>query len=213
MEQPTQTKESLFKKPWMHSLIGIVVIFGILALIFVVHNQLTTVNIDNSTITAPIINLSASAAGTLEDTYVQEGDEVLANTPLARVGTDVITSKVAGIITSIQKDVGQTYTPGQTVVSMIQPSELRVVGMIEENKGLDKLAVGQPASFTVDAFGSKKFYGVIDSIAPTSNASDVVFNISDAREEQIFDVKIRYDVSAYPELKNGMSAKIVVTVQ
>jgi len=206
-------KESVFKKKWMHSLIGIIVAFGALGLFFVAHTSLSTVKIDNSSISAPIINLTASAPGILEDTYVQAGDEVLANTPLVRVGTDIITSKVAGTIVSVQKDIGKTYNPGETIVSMIQPDELRIVGQIEENKGLEKLSVGQTASFTVDAFGGKKFYGVVDSIAATSNTSDVVFSISDKRQEQIFDVKVRYDVSAYPELKNGMSAKLAVNIK
>ena len=210
---PEVKKQSVFKKPWMQSLIGIVVVFAALALFFVVRSNLSTVKIDDSTITAPVINLAATTAGTLNATYVQEGDQVLANTPLARVGTEVITSQVAGTITNIQTDIGTGYQPGQTVVSMIQPSDLRVVGQIAENKGLSKLSVGQTAVFTVDAFGSKKYYGVIDSIAPTANTSDVVFNISDQREEQNFDVKVRYDVTAYPELKNGMSAKLVINVK
>lgn len=206
-------KESVFKKPWMHSILGIVVIFSLLGIFFAVRNAISTVAIDNSMLSAPIINLGATASGTLDDTYVQAGDEVLANTPLVRVGTEVITSPVAGTIVSVQKDLGKQYGPGETLVSMIQPSELRVVGKIGENKGLDKLSVGQPASFTVDAFGSKKYYGVIDNISPTSNAGDVVFSISDKRQEQVFNVKVRYDVSAYPELKNGMSAKLTVTVK
>ena len=50
----------------------------------------------------------------------------------------------------------------------------------------------------------------MDSISPTSRESGIVFNISDKRETQEFDVSVRYDVDAYPELRNGMSAKIVI---
>ena len=206
-------KESALKKPWVQSIIGIVLVFSVLGIFFVIRSNISTVKIDNSTLTAPIINLGTTAPGTLNDTYVQAGDEVLANTPLARVGTEVITSQVAGTIVSIKKDLGTSYNPGQPIVSMIQPSELRVVGRIEENKGLEKIAVGQTAEFTVDAFGSKKYYGIVDSIAPTSNAGDIVFSISDKRQEQIFDVKVRYDTNAYPELKNGMSAKLSINVR
>jgi hypothetical protein len=63
-------------------------------------------------------------------------------------------------------------------------------------------------TFTVDAFGNEKFDGVIDQISPTSDQSSIVFDISDEREEQNFDVKVRYDIAAHPEFKNGMSAKI-----
>ena len=210
---PEVKKESNLKKPWVQSIIGIVIIGVALGLFFVLHNSISTVKIDKSQITASVINLSPTTAGTLNDVYVANGDEVLANTPLARVGTEIITSKVAGVITNVQEDTGKTYTPGQTVVSMIQPKDLRVVGQIEENKGLSDIVVGQPATFTVDAFGSKVFYGVVDSVSATSNTGDVVFSISDKREEQIFDVKVRYDTSAYPELKNGMSAKLVIHIK
>jgi multidrug resistance efflux pump len=93
---------------------------------------------------------------------------------------------------------------------MIDPTTLRIVGQIDENKGLDKIAVGQYATFTVDAFGSQKFSGVVDEISPEAQSQDVVFQISDKREEQIFDVKVRYDTTQYPQLKNGMSAKLWV---
>ena len=215
--ETTQTtpvkKESVLKKPWVHSLFGIIGIFAALGIFFVVRNALATVKIDNSQIAAPVITLGPSAPGALMEVYAHEGDEVSIGAQLAKVGTQIITAQTDGIITDIKKDIGTTYTPAQAVVSMIEPAELRVVGQIEENKGLSELAVGQSATFTVDAFGSQKYYGVIDSIAPTSNKSDVVFNISDKRQEQIFDVKIRYNVQAYPELKNGMSAKVMVTVK
>jgi hypothetical protein len=40
--------------------------------------------------------------------------------------------------------------------------------------------------------------------------SDIVFSISDKREEKEFEVKATFDADAYPELKNGMSAKMWV---
>ena len=58
------------------------------------------------------------------------------------------------------------------------------------------------------AFGSKEYSGVVDEISPTSNVGDIVFNISNARQQQTFNIKIRFDVTQYPELKNGMSAKL-----
>jgi len=66
------------------------------------------------------------------------------------------------------------------------------------------------ASFTVDAFGSKKFFGIVDEISPISDQSGIVFNISDKREVKQFDIKVRFDIKAYPQLKEGMSAKIII---
>ena len=166
------------------------------------------IEIDASSISAPLIELTPTSAGRLNAVYVNEGDTLVANAPVAEVGTEIITTKIAGTVVQVNNIIGAQIAPGQTVVEMIDPTQLRVVGKIDENKGLSQIQVGDPATFTVDAFGGKSFTGVVDEIAPTSNQSDVVFNISDQREIQQFDVKVRYDISAYPQLKNGMSARI-----
>ncbi len=91
---------------------------------------------------------------------------------------------------------------------MIDPNQLRVVGKIDENKGLSSIKIGDPATFTVDAFGGTEFTGIVDEISPTSDQSSVVFSISDKREIKQFDLKVRYDIALHPEFKNGMSAKL-----
>jgi multidrug resistance efflux pump len=145
--------------------------------------------------------------------YVNEGDSLPANAPVALVGTEVLKTKVAGLIVQVNDTVGAQVSSGEAVVTMIDPSQLRVIGKIDENKGLSRIAVGDPVTFTADAFGSKKFTGVVDEIAPTSNQSGIVFNISSQRQTQQFDIKARFDTSVYPMLKNGMSARMHVYPQ
>ena len=166
------------------------------------------VYVDTASIEAPLIDLSPSQPGTLEDVYAQVGDQVNANTTVARVDNELIKTKVAGIVVSITEKTGGQVNPNQAVVTMVDPSALRVVGEVDENKGLSRIAVGDPISFTVDAFGSKVYSGVIDEISPTAKSSGVVFNISNQRETQQFDVKARFDIGQYPELRNGMSARM-----
>lgn len=93
---------------------------------------------------------------------------------------------------------------------MIQPEEERIAGTLKENEGLSEISVGDPVSFTVDAFSGKKYAGVVDSISPNSKQSGVAFSISDKREVKEFEIKVRYDVASHPEFKNGMSAKMKV---
>jgi multidrug resistance efflux pump len=174
----------------------------------IVTNQ--SVYIEKSTIEAPGIDLAPTTSGTLLNMYVKAGDSVTANEVVARIGNELVQTKIAGIVTKADATIGQQYNAGQTVVAMIDPTALRVVGQIDENKGLNRLAIGQYAVFTADAFGSEKFTGVVDEISPEAQSSDVVFQISDKRQEQIFDVKVRFDTTQYPELKNGMSAKLWV---
>ena len=172
--------------------------------VFLSRNQ---VYVEKSQIVAPIINLSAQNGGKLEKMYVSPGDTVSENQIVAQVGQELIKTKGSGIIISTENDMGKIFLPGETVVSMIKPDDLRVVAQVEEDKGLSEIKVGQRAFFTVDAFGSKKFDGIVDEVSPTSRQSDVVFNISSQRQINEFNVKIRFDVNKYPELKNGMSAK------
>jgi multidrug resistance efflux pump len=168
----------------------------------------STVYIENSSISAPVTSLAPIAGGTLEEVFVNVGDEVLQSAPIARVGNELIKAPSAGEILSVSTNIGADFGPGQAVATMINPDDLRVIGQVEEDKGLSDIKVGQNAVFTVDAFGSKQYPGIVDQINPTSDTGDIVFNISGTRQEMNFDVKVRFDVNQYPELKNGMSAKL-----
>ncbi len=168
------------------------------------------VKIENSQITASAINLAPAVGGKLNAVYVHEGDLIDANTVVALAGNELVKAKIAGLVIMARADIGKSIAPGETIVSMIDPSDLRVVGRLAEDKGLNKVSVGDAATFTVDAFGGRKFSGIVDEVSSTSRSSDVVFSISDKRQENEFNIKVRYDVSAYPELKNGMSAKLTI---
>ncbi len=175
-----------------------------------------TVYIDQSQIQAPLINLAAANSGVLQALYVNVGDSVTANEPVALVGNQVVTAQTAGVIVSVDNNIGQymnTMTGQGTVATMIDPTQLRVVGNLDENKGLNEIKVGDPAEFTVDAFGSEVFTGVVDEISPTAESGSVVFNISDQRPTNQFAVYVRFDTTKYPQLKNGMSARIWVYKQ
>jgi multidrug resistance efflux pump len=171
------------------------------------------VYIDEAYITAPEIDLAPTTAGVIQQVFVNPGDTVGANTVVAQVGNELLKTQTAGTILTTDDSIGTLANPGQTVVSMIDPTELRAVGHLDEDKGLDDIKVGDSATFTVDAFGSKQYTGVVDEISPTAESSDIVFSISDARPTEIFDVKVRFDQTLYPELKNGMSARIWVYKQ
>ena len=209
METP-EKKESIFKKPWMQSLIAIVVIFGALVGFLYWQSKSGTVSIEDSLLSAPVVNLSSTSAGTLNALYVKPGDTVAAGAEIALVGTSVVSTKEAGVVSDTPEALGGYYNPGQTVASIVVNGDMDVVGTLDETKGLDKVAVGQRATFTVDAFPGKKYSGIVEEIAPSAVADSVVFSISDTRATQQFDVKVRFDESQYPELKSGMSAKITV---
>ena len=213
MTNETHTKMPSARTRWIRT--GAAVLAIVLVATGFIYWQVISkrIYVDTASIQAPQIILAPSHAGILEGVYVNEGDQVNAGQTVARVGDELVQSKVAGIIVSVPDTVGAQVNAGSPVVTMIVPGQLRVVGSVSEDKGLSRIAVGDPITFTVDAFGSKQFSGVVDEIAPTSQQSQIVFNISGQRAEQQFDVKARFDTAAYPLLKNGMSARMWIYVQ
>jgi multidrug resistance efflux pump len=205
-----EKKEHILKKPWIQSLISFVLIFGALAGFLFWQENKDTVFIENSTLDAPIVNLSPTLPGILNALYVKEGDHVSANAQIALVGSQIISTENDGIVASAPVVLGSYFSPGQTVVSIVNIEEMKVVGQIDETKGLSSLKAGQRATFTVDAFSGKSYDGIVDQISPVSNDNGIVFSISDKRPVKKFDVKIRFNTTAYPELKSGMSAKVTV---
>ncbi len=171
-----------------------------------------TVYIDLSVVQAPVINLSPANSGPLQTVFVKVGDMVTANQPIARVGNGIVESETSGEIVSIDQNIGEfeSALTGQSVVAtMIDPTQLRVVGHLDEDKGLASVAVGDLTKFTVDAFGSKEYYGVVDEVGRISQGN-TTSNIFSQRPTYQFNVYIRFNPAKYPELKDGMSARIWV---
>jgi len=190
----------------------IIFIIGAAAIGFAyIKDAQSKIYIDKAQIQAPSIDMAPENSGVLKEVYVHEGDIVSANTPLAMVGDGLIKSKIGGLIISVKNDIGKIFNRGESVVTMINPEDLKLTGRIAEDKGLKDIHVGQQVVFTVDAYGAKEYIGTVDEISPTSMDSGIAFNISDRRETREFTINVRFDINAYPELKNGMSAKMWVS--
>ncbi|MEI6528517.1 MAG: HlyD family efflux transporter periplasmic adaptor subunit [bacterium] len=202
---------SLFRKSLWLTFGGLaIVVIAVVGLSIFWQVSNNRVQIDNSIVSAPIVDIASMGGGILKELYVKNGDIVGPNTVLARVGNELIKTNAEAEIVDATSNIGKSFSSGASVIKVIDPSTLRVVGKLEEDKGLEYVSVGQRAIFTVDAFAGRQYDGVVDEISPTAHSSDVVFSISDKRAQNSFDVKVRFDVSKYPELKNGMSAKITV---
>lgn len=215
--EETGSKKSVKEKKQRKLIIIIGIVFAFIAIVAggaYLYVSSKMVYIDQSVISGDLINLAPQSSGVLNQIFVNVGDSVFQNESVAQVGNELVKAKANGIIVSIDQNIGQIVNPqsGGYAAQMIDPSSLRVVGHIDENKGLSKIKVGDAATFTVDAFGSKTYKGIVDEISETSRASDIVFNVSTERPTNEFDVKIRFDTTKYPELKNGMSARIWVYV-
>jgi multidrug resistance efflux pump len=195
-----------------HPLLTEFAVLVVLAVIVVAFLYLQDMNskiyIEKAEISAPVISLSSPISGPIEKIYVEEGDGVSQGQRVALVANRTVYAETQGMVIWVKNTPGQMTGPGDPLVKMVEPGEFRVVGRVQEDKGLKDIHPGQRVIFTVDAFGAKQYEGFVDSVAMSARTSDIVFSISDKREPREFEVRTLFDSRAYPELKNGMSAKM-----
>lgn len=201
----------LFKnKKLLRIVIGILAIILILTGYIIFQKMTGRVFIDNSVIQAPVITVSPSLSGKVQEIRVKEGQTVQNGDTLAVVGSETLRAVTDGLVISATDLTGSTVNPTTQLVQMIRPVNMRVTGTIDENKGLNSIRVGQVVSFTVDALPDQTFWGYVDEISPSAVAPAFSFSTSTERATQQFTVYARFDSTQYPAIKNGMSAKMVV---
>lgn len=166
--------------------------------------------VDNSLIQAPIITVSPSGTGKVQEISVKEGQTVQNGDTLAIVGSETLRADTDGLIISASDLTGSTVGPQTALIQMIRPVNLRVAGTIDEDKGLNSIRVGQVVSITIDALPGNVYWGYVDEISPSAVAPAFSFSTSSERTTQKFTIYAKFDSSAFPMIKNGMSAKMVV---
>ena len=203
-----------FKERQFLKKVAIVLVIILLIGSYVLYKELAgRVFIDDSLIQAPIITISPSTGGAVQEMDVTEGQTVQKGDTLAIVGSQYLRAQTDGLIITAPDLTGSSVSPQTQLIQMIQPVDLRIAGTIDENKGLNKIKVGQVVSFTVDAFPGQTFWGYVDEIAPTAKTAQLSFSISSERPTQQFVVYANFDAAKYPQIRNGMSAKMTVYTQ
>ena len=190
--------------------IAIVIFISVLGGVYFYLKSTQRIKIESSVVSSPIIPLSSSIPGKIKTITAIEGQKVKKGDPVAIVGTEIIRSYTDGIIVETNKQIGAFASPQTPIVKMINTNEMRIDGTIDENKGFDQIKVGQVVSFTIDALSGKTFWGYVDEIAQSAKQTGAAFSISSERPTQQFEIYARFDANSYPEIKNGMSAKMTV---
>ena len=202
---------SLFKNKNFLKIAGGIVLLVILVSSYIIFQKTTgRVYIDKSLIQAPVITISPSISGTIQEIDVKEGQMVQTGDTLAIVGSETLRAQTDGLIISASDLTSSVVNQTTQLIQMIRPTNMRVTGTIDENKGLTDIRIGQAVSFTIDALPGRTFWGYIDEISPSANQAVFSFSTSTERQTQQFTIYAKFDTSQYPEIKNGMSAKMVV---
>ncbi len=81
----------------------------------------------------------------------------------------IIPAPVAGLVTKKSVEVGQRVQPGEQLMTLVPLDDVWVTANFKETQ-LKRIRIGQRVEIEVDAFGGRKYQGVVDSIAALSGA-------------------------------------------
>jgi membrane fusion protein, multidrug efflux system len=129
-----------------------------------------------------------------------------------------IVAPVDGTVAQKNVEVGQYVQPGQSLVAVVPTQGTYVLANYKETQ-LERVRVGQPARFTVDAYPGTTFTGSVESISPGTGSVFSLLPPENAsgnftKVVQRVPVRIRITSAANPQtpLRAGMSAVATVEV-
>ena len=195
------------------------------------------VRTDNAYVTGSLVQVVSPQAGRLTSLEVDVGREVKEGAVVARVTAPVVSSlpgstaaasrfysaanltaeavaPISGLVVALPTSVGDTLTPGQPIVTLVDPSALWVVANVDETK-VARVKPGQPAELQVDMLGCT-LQGTVESITPAAAALFSFLPAQNAngnftKVTQVVPVKIAVDYrgyTLYPGTSVGVSIRV-----
>jgi HlyD family secretion protein len=115
----------------------------------------------------------------------------------AKYSNAQIVAPISGVVTQFDAKVGQTASPGATLISIISQNSFEVDALVSEID-VGKLAVGNTVSMTLDAFPDETFKGSVFFIDPAQTTSEGVVG---------YKIKVSFD-SSDSRMKSGLTANL-----
>jgi RND family efflux transporter MFP subunit len=92
-----------------------------------------------------------------------------------QVGEASIVAPISGVVAQVAVRQGETVTVGPALLTLMDLQRLEVWAYVDETD-IGRIAVGQPARFSVDAYPGQEFEGRVAAIYPKPEIRDNVVN-------------------------------------
>lgn len=205
-------------------IIGVVALIALIVGVNAYLNSLLYVSTDNAQVTGTPVPVGSLNAGRVEAITVQVGSIVKKGDVLARVVLPAqvesasvregIAAPFDGTVIAIPVGVGATVSPGQGIVTIVDPRTLYVNANIDETS-VRHVAIGQQVDVHLDAL-NQNVVGQVESVTPASAATFSLLPQNNSsgtftKVTQLVPVKIAIDVGEQPLLV-GTSAEVKIHV-
>jgi HlyD family secretion protein len=121
-------------------------------------------------------------------------------------GDLTLTAPVNGVVVSRNAEPGEVINPGQSVVTIADPTR-PFVRIYVNQRSLPLIRRGGAASVTLDAFPDRRFPGQVAAINPRAEFTPRVALTEDEREDLLFGVKVEL-TDASGMLKAGLPVTV-----
>lgn len=138
------------------------------------------VKTEDAKVAGDIVKVSPQMTGKLLELNVEEGQSLEKDQIIGRqeMGTlsdtnleqSVIRSPISGFVLKKQATPGELVSTGQTIIMMVDPTNLYINANIEETD-MAKLKIGQRVEITVDEYKGQKISGRVESIGKAANSA------------------------------------------
>lgn len=130
---------------------------------------------------------------------VQQVDALLANS--------VILAPFDGVVTVKDREIGETVTPGEPVLTVTNMNDRWVRIYIPETQ-IGAVHLGEPATITADTYKGKVYRGEVSFIASEAEFTPKNVQTQDERVKLVYAVKIRIAGDSTYDLKPGIPADV-----
>lgn len=150
---------------------------------------------------------------------VQEAEATL-ETDRLNLGYTKLVAPDSGIVNRKTVQVGQNVSAGQTLMTLIPLTNIWITANFKETQ-LDNMRIGQPATFTVDAYGGRTYHAKVAQIGGATGSMLSLFPPENATGNYVKVVQripVRLDLTDPKEdsdrlLRPGMSVEPTVQVK
>lgn len=87
-----------------------------------------------------------------------------------QAGFTVVTAPITGVVSERPAESGEAVSPGDPIVTIVNTATLELAGRIPVDAAAS-VRVGQPVTFTLDAYPNREFRGTVARKDPTADAA------------------------------------------
>ncbi len=146
--------------------------------------------------------IAAQAANVRQaEAAVAQIDASLANT--------AIIAPFDGIVTIKHREIGEIVPPGAPVVTVMNPDD-RWVRIYLRQDVVGRVALGQTATITADAYSDRTYRGEVTHIASEAEFTPRNVQTTAERVKLVFEVRVRITEDPSFDLKPGLAADVVL---